>query len=133
MASKTLLYIGAGVLFLIGVCLFGYGVLSVIGSTSAQGSSNWFNYGLGFGCVGALFLAGGAGLVYAAQRGTKTEVIQQVTMKVDLPGETKIEQMKCRSCGGSLSADNVKMIAGAPTVECPYCGTTYQLTEEPKW
>jgi ABC-type transport system involved in multi-copper enzyme maturation permease subunit len=131
MASKTLLYIGAGILFLIGVCLFGYGVLSVIGSTSTQGSSNWLNFGLGFGCVGVLFLAGGAGLVYAAQRGTKTEVVQEV--KIDLPGQTKIEEMKCRFCGGSLSADNIKMIAGAPTVVCPYCGTTYQLTEEPKW
>jgi len=131
MASKTLLYIGAGILFLIGVCLFGYGVLNVIGSTSSQGSSNWLNFGLGFGCVGVLFLAAGAGLVYAAQRGTKTEVVQEV--KIDLPGQTKIEQMKCRSCGGSLSADNVKLIVGAPTVECPYCGTTYQLTEEPKW
>jgi DNA-directed RNA polymerase subunit RPC12/RpoP len=133
MASKTLLYIGAGVLFLIGVCLFGYGVLNVIGSTSSQGSSSWLTFGLGFGFIGVLFLAGGAGLIYAAQRGSKTEVIQQVTMKVDLPGETKIEQMKCRNCGGSLKAENVKMIAGAPTVECPYCGTTYQLTEEPKW
>ena len=131
MARKTLLYVGAGILFLIGVCLFGYGVFSVIGSTSSQGSSDWLTFGLGFGCVGVLFLAAGAGLVYAAQRGTKTEVVQQV--KIDLPGQTKIEKMKCRSCGGSLSADNVKMIAGAPTVECPYCGTTYQLTEEPKW
>ena len=131
MASRTLLYIGAGILFLIGVCLFGYGVINVIGSTSPQGSSNWLTYGLGFGCVGVLFLATGAGLVYAAQRGTKTEVVQQV--KIDLPGQTRIEQMKCRSCGGSLSADNVKMIAGAPTVGCPYCGTTYQLAEEPKW
>lgn len=133
MASKTFLYISAGILFLIGVCLFGYGVLSVIGSTSSQGSSGWLSFGLGFGCVGVLFLAGGAGLVYAAMRGQKTEVTQQVTMQVDLPGQTKIEQMKCRSCGGALKADNVKMIAGAPTVECPYCGTTYQLTEEPKW
>src|SRR5215216_4112338 len=131
MASKTLLYIGAGILFLIGLCLFGYGVLSVIGSTSTQGSSNWMNFGLGFGCVGVLFLAGGMGLIYAAQRGTKTEVIQEV--KIDLPGQTKIEELKCRSCGGTLKAENIKMIAGAPTVECPYCGTTYQLSEEPKW
>ena len=133
MTGKNLLYIGAGILFLIGICLVGYGILNVIASTSAQGSAGWLTFGLGFGVVGVLFLAGGAGLIYAAQRGSKTEVIQNVTMKVDLPGETKIEQMKCRSCGGSLSADNVKMIAGAPTVECPFCGTTYQLTEEPKW
>jgi hypothetical protein len=69
MASKTFLYISAGILFLIGLCLFGYGVLSVIGSTSAQGDSSWLTFGLGFGFVGVLFLAGGAGLVYAAMRG----------------------------------------------------------------
>ena len=48
--SKTLLYIGAGILFLIGLCLVGYGVLSVIGSTSSQGQANWLTFGLGFGC-----------------------------------------------------------------------------------
>jgi RNase P subunit RPR2 len=90
-------------------------------------------YGLGFGCVGALFLAGGAGLIYASIRGTKTEVIQQVTMKVDMPGDTKVEQMTCKNCGGALKPENVKMVMGAPMVECPFCGTTYQLTEEPKW
>ena len=133
MTSKTVLYMSAGGLFLIGLCLLGYGVLSVIGSTSGQGDSSWLTFGLGFGCVGVLFLVGGVGVVYAAQRGSKTEVVQQVTMKVDLPGETKIEQIKCQSCGGALKAENIKMLAGAPTVECPYCGVTYQLTEEPKW
>ena len=133
MSGKTFLYIGAGILFLIGLCLVGYGVLSVIGSTSANGSSNWLTFGLGFGCAGIVFLAGGAGLIYAAMRGQKTEVVQQVTMKVDLPGETKIEQMKCKSCGGTLTADNIKLVNGAPMVNCPYCNTVYQLTEEPKW
>jgi len=66
-------------------------------------------------------------------RGQKTEVIQQVTMKVDLPGDTKISQVTCRNCGGTLKPENIKMVAGAPMVECPFCGTTYQLTEEPKW
>jgi hypothetical protein len=133
MTGKTFLYVGAGILFILGLCLVAYGVLSVIGSTSANGSANWLEFGLGFGGVGVLFLAGGAGLVYAAMRGQKTEVVQQVTMKVDLPGETKIEAMKCKNCGGSLKPENVKMVAGAPMVECPFCGTTYQLTEEPKW
>jgi len=129
--NKTLLYVGAGILFLIGLCMVGYGVLSVIGSTSGQGSSAWLRFGLGFGLVGVLFLAGGAGMIIAAQRGTKTEVIQQV--KIDLPGQTRIEEMKCRSCGGTLTADNIKMVNGAPVVNCPFCGTVYQLTEEPKW
>ena len=38
------------------------------------------------------------------------------------------------ACGAELlKAENIKILAGAPTVECPYCGTTYQLVEEPKW
>src|SRR6266487_4852551 len=128
MANKALLYVGAGILFLIGLCMVGYGILSVIGSTSAQGSSSWLGFGLGFGIVGVLFLAGGAGMIIAAQRGTKTEVIQQ--LKIDLPADTKVEQMTCKNCGGVLKPENIKMVMGAPMVECPYCGTSYQLTEE---
>ena len=55
MANKTVLYIGAGILFVIGLCLVGYGALSVIGSTSSQGSSSWLTFGLGFAFVGILY------------------------------------------------------------------------------
>jgi len=133
MAGKTLLYVGAGILFLIGLCLLGYGFLNIIGSTSSAGSASWMGYGVGFAVAGALFLAVGAGLVYAAARAGKTEVVQQVTMKVDLPGQTRIEEVKCRSCGGTLSAKDITLANGAPMVNCPYCHTVYQLTEEPKW
>jgi hypothetical protein len=131
--SKTLLYIGAGILFLIGLCSVAYGAFSVIGSTAPTGQANWLTFGVAFVCVGILFFGGGAGLVYLAMRGQKTEVVQQVTMKVDLPGDTKIEELKCRSCGGVLTANDIKMVNGAPMVNCPYCNTVYQLTEEPKW
>ena len=133
MANKTFLYIGAGILLLIGLCLFGYGVLNIIGSTSAQGSSTWLSFGIGFSCVGAVFLAGAIALVVFASRQKGAGSGDNITYKIDLPGQTKVERMKCNSCGGALKADNIKMIAGAPTVECPFCGTTYQLTEEPKW
>jgi hypothetical protein len=133
--GRTLLYIGAGILFLIGLCLVGYGGLSVVGSTSAQGDASWLGFGIGFACVGVFFLAAGAGLVWLGARKTgtgETTVVQQV-LKVDLPGETKVSQMKCQSCGGTISANDIKMMAGAPVVTCPYCQATYQLTEEPKW
>ncbi len=133
MSGKPLLYVGAAILFLIGLCLLGYGILNVIGSTSGAGGSSWLSFGLGFGVVGVIFLAAGAALVYAGARAGKTEVVQQVSMNVDLPGQTKISQLTCRNCGGALKPENIKMVAGAPVVECPYCGTTYQLTEEPKW
>ncbi len=131
--GKTFAFIGAGVLFLIGLCLLGYGALLLIGSTADTGSSNWLTFGIGFACLGVLFFAGGGGLIWLGMRGQKTEVIQQVTMKVDLPGETKVSQMKCQSCGGPITSNDVKMMAGAPVVTCPYCQATYNLTEEPKW
>lgn len=131
--GRTFAFVGAGVLFLVGLCLLGYGALNVIGSTSAQGDSNWLAFGLGFSCAGLVFFAGGAGLIWMGLRGQKTEVVQQVTMKIDLPGETKVSQMKCRSCGGAITSNDIKMIAGAPVVSCPYCQMTYNLTEEPKW
>ncbi len=131
--GRTVSFIGAGVLFLIGLCLLGYGVLNVIGSTSFMGDSNFMLFGIGFACVSLLFFAGGGGLVWLGMRGQKTEVVQQVTMKVDLPGETKVSQMKCQSCGGPISSNDIKIMAGAPVVTCPYCQATYNLTEEPKW
>lgn len=133
MGNKTSLYIGAGLLLLIGICLFGYGILSVIGSTSTQGSSSWLGFGIGFAIVGVAFLGGGILMIVRSQAKGQAGGGDNITYKIDLPSQTKVEQMKCKSCGGSLTADNVKMIAGAPTVECPFCGTTYQLTEEPKW
>ena len=134
MANKTFLYIGAGILLLMGLCLFGYGILNVIGSTSSQGSNTWLTFGIGFSCVGAVFLAGGIALiVFASRQKASAGGGDNITYKIDLPAQTKVEQMKCNNCGGNLKADNIKMIAGAPTVECPFCGTTYQLTEEPKW
>lgn len=133
MGNKTILYIGAGILFLIGICLFGYGILSMIGSTSSTGSDSWLGFGIAFAFVGAIFLGAGILLIVRSQAKGQAGSGDNITYKIDLPSSTKVEQMKCRSCGGALKADNVKMIAGAPTVECPFCGTIYQLTEEPKW
>jgi len=84
-------------------------------------------------CVGALALPAGIGVIVMAIRRTKQDTAQNVTLKVDLPGDTKIEEMKCKSCGGVLSANDIKLVNGAPMVNCPYCNTVYQLTEEPKW
>jgi hypothetical protein len=133
MANKTFLYIGAGILFVIGLCLLGFGGITLYGSTSPNGQSNWLVTGLILGVFGLLLIGGGAGMVVVAMRGQKTEVIQQVTMNVDLPGQTKIEQVKCKSCGGTLSAKDITLANGAPMVNCPYCHTIYQMTEEPKW
>ena len=134
MGNKTFLYIGAGILLLLGICLFGYGILMIVGSTASQANASWLGFGIGFAVVGGVFIGGGILLVVRGQaKGQVGGGGDNITYKIDLPSQTKVEQIKCNNCGGGLKADNVKMIAGAPTVECPFCGTTYQLTEDPKW
>jgi hypothetical protein len=85
--------------------------------------------------VTGVILAGvGFGLIFLASR-IKTEPDQPdiVNVNVDLPGNVSMDTLKCKSCGGTLAPKDVKLVAGAPVVTCPFCGTTYQLTEEPKW
>lgn len=134
MKPNLWLYVGGSVLILVSLCLLGYGGLNVIGSFDPNtGDPDWLPLGIGLMCVGLAVMASGVALIIVAVRKSRQEIPQQVTLKIDLPGETKIEEMKCRSCGGSLTADNIKLVNGAPMVHCPYCGTVYQLTEEPKW
>ena len=131
MKPTTWMYAGAVILLLLaaaGICVGGFILLGASGG--AQGVTEIGSAGM---CVGAVALVGGIVLVVLAARKTKQETAQNVTLKIDLPGETKIDAMKCRSCGGELSADNIKLVNGAPMVTCPYCNTIYQLTEEPKW
>ena len=128
------MYIGAVILFMMSICGIGWGGIMVLGSTDpSAGQSQWLPLGIASMCIGVLMVVGGIVLVVTAVRKSKQDTVQNVTVKIDLPGETKIEQMKCRSCGGSLTADNIKLVNGAPMVNCPYCNTVYQLTEEPKW
>ena len=131
--SKNLLFIGAGILILVALCLIAFGGITLYGSTAPNGQSNWVTVGVILSCVGVLLALGGGGMIWLGVRGQKTEIVQQVTMNVDLPGDTKIEEMKCKSCGGVLSANDIKLVNGAPMVNCPYCNTVYQLTEDPKW
>jgi hypothetical protein len=84
--------------------------------------------------IGFVFVGIGFGLIYLAGRLKKSEQAKQnVTLNIDLPANVDMDQFKCESCGGVLSPENVEMVAGAPVVSCPYCGTTYQLKEDPKW
>jgi uncharacterized membrane protein len=131
MKPITWLYIGAVILLLLaasGICVGGFILLGAAGG--AQGVTGIGSVGM---LLGAIALVGGIVMIVLAARKTKQDTAQNVTLKVDLPGDTKIEQMKCRSCGGALTADNIKLVNGAPMVTCPYCNTVYQLTEEPKW
>jgi hypothetical protein len=131
MKPTSWLYVGAVILLLLaaaGICVGGFILLGAAGG--AQGVTGIGSVGV---VLGVLALVAGIVMIVIAARKTKSDTAQNVTYKVDLPGDTKIEAMKCKSCGGTLTAENIKMVNGAPMVTCPYCNSVYQLTEEPKW
>jgi hypothetical protein len=121
-AGKIIAYIFAAILIF-------FGVLFIWATFSPQGNIGWLvigviSVGIGFGVI---FLASRAG------KGTAGATQGEVTYKIDLSGDVNLDSLQCQNCGGTLSSDNITMAAGAPIVSCPYCKTTYQLTEEPKW
>jgi Na+/melibiose symporter-like transporter len=118
---RIIAYIGAAILIF-------FGVLFIWGAFSPQGSPGWI-------IIGGISVAIGFGLIWLAGVRAKREAQarQELIQKIELSGDINLEKLTCRNCGGALSSDNIKMVAGAPVVTCPYCGTSYQLTEEPKW
>ena len=131
MKPATWMYVGAVILLLLaaaGICLGGFILLGAAGG--AQGVTGMGSVGV---LLGVIALVAGIVMIVFAARKTKLDTAQNVTYKVRLAGDTKIEEMKCKSCGGTLSAENIKLVNGAPMVTCPYCNSVYQLTEEPKW
>lgn len=105
-----------------------FGVLFIWGAFSDAGSPGWT-------IIGGLTVLIGFGIIFLANRKkpTSENAQQNTTLNIQLPGDVSIERFQCQDCGAQLSMDNVKMVAGAPMVDCPYCDAAYQLTEEPKW
>jgi hypothetical protein len=119
-AGRIIAYIGAAILIF-------FGVLFIWATFSPNGTLGWM-------IVGLITVGIGFAIIWFVSRRKPSDAApQEATYKVDLSGSVKLESIKCQSCGGALSPDNVKMVAGAPVVTCPYCGVSYQLTEEPKW
>jgi Na+/melibiose symporter-like transporter len=118
-AGRIIAYIAAAILIL-------FGVLMMIGATDPQqGSFVWIP-------IGFVLIVAGFGLIWFAGRRAKRESMELV-QKIELSGDVDLERLTCRNCGGALSPKDVQLVAGAPVVSCPYCNTSYQLSEEPKW
>jgi hypothetical protein len=119
-AVKIIAYIAAAIL------LF-FGVLFIWAAFGTTFNSGWL-------VTGVISVAIGFGLIlFAGRQKPSAASGDNVTLNIDLPADVKLDTLKCQSCGGVLTPDDIKMVAGAPVVTCPYCHTTYQLTEEPKW
>jgi hypothetical protein len=111
--------------YIFSAILIFFGVLLAWGSFS-QNSIFWLIGGI------VMILIGLAVIFLTAKR-TAPGSTTNVTYNVDLPGNVKVDSIKCKSCGGTLRAKDISMVNGAPMVTCPFCHTVYQFTEEPKW
>ena len=118
---KIIGFIAAGIIIL-------FGMLFILGALSPQGQTGWL-------ITGSILSFIGFGIIWFTTRiGAKAgDTHINTTIKIDLPADVDVERFKCQDCGAQLTMDAVKMVAGAPMVECPYCNAAYQLTEEPKW
>lgn len=56
-----------------------------------------------------------------------------IVQRLELSGQMKATSIRCPNCGGSIEASQIKITQGVPYVKCPYCGITFEVTEEPKW
>lgn len=123
-AGRIISIIIAGILLL-------FGVLVMLAAFSPETANQW-----GTLITGVLVTGASLAIIWFAVRvkpsGPAT-ASQNVTLNIDLPAGVQMEKLKCTNCGNPITINDIKMVAGAPTVNCPYCGQMYQLSEEPKW
>lgn len=118
---------GKIILFVIAAFFLIFSFLFFLGSGGQTGSATYVWIAIILASVGFILI------FFAARMQAPGSSTQNVTVNIDLPGEVGMDTIKCKSCGGVLGEKDIKLVAGAPVVTCPYCATTYQLSEEPKW
>ena len=98
----------------------------------------WGAFGVNFDSssliIGLIMVVIGSVIMLIITRKSKAEKAEKnVTYNIDLGGKTQTTKMVCEKCGAPLGKGDITLVAGVPTVTCPYCGVSYQITEEPKW
>ena len=78
--------------------------------------------------VSAIFFVVGFGIVYYLTRKPKITI-----QRLELSGQMQAVAIKCPNCSASINADRIKIVAGVPYANCPYCDHTFEIVEEPKW
>ena len=138
--EKTVSYTVVYTLIVIGIIvsclLISFGALLVMASTDRQtGDTGWLPIGVGFVLTGLIVaaLAVGVFVFLRIRRAKEAKQTQEIIQKIDLSGDIALEKMKCQNCSAELDRDSITVKEGAIFVSCPYCGTAYQMVEEPKW
>lgn len=79
--------------------------------------------------VSALLFLTGFGILYYIRRQQPV----QITQKLEVPGQIKVQMLKCANCSAALDINQIEIVKGVPSIRCSYCGHTFEVTEEPKW
>ena len=82
--------------------------------------------------LGGVFLVSGIAVMFVVTRKPKTTQIHAV-QQLELRGQETLQKLSCERCNGELSRDNVKILNGVVTIDCPFCNQMYEMTEELKW
>ena len=82
--------------------------------------------------LGGLLVSSGIAVMVAVTRKPK-ETVVRAEQRLTLRGEEVLQKLSCKRCGGELERNNVKILNGVVTVDCPYCHQMYEMTEELKW
>jgi DNA-directed RNA polymerase subunit RPC12/RpoP len=128
MNVKTVLgVIVVAVLFFFSIVLLFFGVIFAIASSVSNPTTRLNTAILMFVAAIALFIVGLI-IAYYITRKPKT-----IIQKLEVSGDMKAVALKCPTCGGSVDANNIKIVSGVPYATCPYCGHTFEVAEEPKW
>jgi Zn finger protein HypA/HybF involved in hydrogenase expression len=78
--------------------------------------------------VAVLLFVAAVAIAYYITRKPKT-----VIQRLEISGQMKAAPIKCPNCSASVDANQIKIVSGVPYATCPYCGNTFEVTEEPKW
>ena len=78
--------------------------------------------------VAAMLFIVGFGIAYYITKQPKT-----IIQKLEVSGQMKAVPIKCPNCSASVDPNQIKIVSGVPYATCPYCGQTFEVTEEPKW
>ena len=114
--------------YIIAAILIFFGILFIWAAFSPQGETGWI-------VVGIISVAIGLGIIglIKFREPKPAQPPQEIIQKIDLSGDIEMETLKCEKCGGELKKDSITVKEGAIFISCPYCGSTYQMVEEPKW
>jgi len=77
--------------------------------------------------AGMLFVVGFGVAYYISKKPTT------IVQKLEVSGQMKAIPIKCPNCSASVDPNLIKIVSGVPYATCPYCGQTFEVTEEPKW